>query len=134
MHQLERAIELFLNERDFICALTLAGAADGILGEMLQASGKRASLDDHVVHIQSEEPSAGTPKSLRDKHFNLAKHLLKHHKVSPQTEVSLALETEAIYMVTRAVDNSVRMGHELIGHRAAFVSWVYAYRPDLVGA
>jgi hypothetical protein len=35
--QLDRALTLFLNDRDFIPAATLAGAAEGIMGSMLQA-------------------------------------------------------------------------------------------------
>jgi NAD/NADP transhydrogenase beta subunit len=37
---LETAIELFLNNQNFICASTLAGAAEDILGKIVCRSGK----------------------------------------------------------------------------------------------
>ena len=34
-HQLERALHLFLDENDYVCAITLAGACEEILGKLL---------------------------------------------------------------------------------------------------
>ncbi len=36
LHQLNRAIELFLDEKDYICSITLSGAAEEILGRMVE--------------------------------------------------------------------------------------------------
>ncbi|MEJ1422113.1 MAG: hypothetical protein Q2484_16470 [Candidatus Sedimenticola sp. (ex Thyasira tokunagai)] len=37
--QIERAIDLFLHEQDYISSITLAGAADEVLGKMVDNSG-----------------------------------------------------------------------------------------------
>lgn len=47
-HQLERALSLFLDERDYVCAITLAGACEEILGKLLEKSGKEHSLGSFV--------------------------------------------------------------------------------------
>ncbi|MDT8997897.1 hypothetical protein RQP53_01255 [Paucibacter sp. APW11] len=137
MHQLDRAIALFINERDYLCALTLAGAADGILGEMLKTAGHPTALDDHVAQIRAAEPQGASEKQLKDEVFNFTRNLLKHkmkdRKVSDQAEFSVPLETQAIYMITRAIGNSVKLRHEFIGNRLLFAEWVYKHRPDLIG-
>lgn len=47
-HQLERALRLFLDEGDYVCAITLAGACEEILGKLLEKSGKEHSLGSFV--------------------------------------------------------------------------------------
>lgn len=43
-HQMERALRLFLDEGDYICAITLAGAGEEILGRLLEESGRQHAL------------------------------------------------------------------------------------------
>jgi len=133
MHQLARAIRLFLDERDYLCAITLAGAADGILGETLQARAAAPALEAHVAQVTSAGSVAKDLKRTRD-NFNRARNLLKHKKVHVQQEVSLAVETEAVYLIARAIDNAVRLGHEMRAPLPAFIEWVYSNRPDLVSS
>ena len=45
--QLERAISLFFDEQDFVSSLTLAGAAEKILGKILK-------LEMHELHALDE--------------------------------------------------------------------------------
>ncbi|MFZ2973618.1 MAG: hypothetical protein WA049_13350 [Ferribacterium limneticum] len=47
-HQLERALRLFLDDTDYVCAITLAGACEEILGKLLEKSGKEHSLGSFV--------------------------------------------------------------------------------------
>ena len=51
--QMLRAVLLLENEQDPISALTLAGAAEEILGKMVQKLGKSTAFDDWVVFDQS---------------------------------------------------------------------------------
>lgn len=46
--QLERALSLFLNERDYVFAITLAGASEEILGKLLEQQGKPSTLTTFV--------------------------------------------------------------------------------------
>lgn len=130
-HQLNRAIALFIDERDFVCAITLASAADGIFGETLEAQTQDRSIDDHVTNLRPNAPTL-SEKQIRDEHLNLARNILKHKRVPRHQPVTLALETEAIYMITRALDNAVRLGYELTDDRNRFVEWVYLHRKDLI--
>ena len=132
MHQLARAIQLFLVERDYLCAITLAGAADGILGELLQGQAAAPALESQVTFAIVGSGTVREQKRTRDD-FNFARNLLKHKKGHEQREVSLAVETEAIYLISRAMDNAVRLGHELRPPLPAFIEWVYVNRPDLTG-
>ena len=47
-HQLERALRLFLDERDYVSAITLAGASEEILGRLLAKEGKEHALGSFV--------------------------------------------------------------------------------------
>ncbi len=47
-HQLERSLKLFLEEKDYVCAITLAGASEEILGKLLEKSGKEHALGSFV--------------------------------------------------------------------------------------
>ena len=132
MHQLARAIALFIDERDYICAITLAAASDGILGEILQSRKAAPAIEAHVELVTSTESTKQEQKAIRDG-FNFARNVLKHKKVHEQAEVSLAVETQAIYLISRAIENAVRLGHELRPPLPAFIEWVYQHRPDLIG-
>jgi hypothetical protein len=43
-HQLEAAIGLYLDQDDFVSAITLAGAAEEILGKLLERQGRKHSV------------------------------------------------------------------------------------------
>lgn len=47
-HQLERALRLFLDDKDYVCAITLAGASEEILGKLLEKEGKEHALGSFV--------------------------------------------------------------------------------------
>lgn len=47
-HQLERALRLFLDENDHVCAITLAGASEEILGKLLEQAGQEHALGSFV--------------------------------------------------------------------------------------
>ncbi|MBI3043928.1 MAG: hypothetical protein HYY78_14005 [Betaproteobacteria bacterium] len=42
--QLERALQLFLDEDDYVCAVTLAGAAEELLSKLREQSGGTSEL------------------------------------------------------------------------------------------
>jgi hypothetical protein len=52
-HQLERAIILFLDEKDYISAITLAGASEEILGKLLNQNKLENELDEIVSSFAS---------------------------------------------------------------------------------
>ena len=49
--QLNAAIRLFLDDKDYISSATLAGASEEIVGAMLRRNGEDAALDVDSVHL-----------------------------------------------------------------------------------
>ena len=108
LNQLETALRLFFDGRDFASVITLAGAADEIFGKLLFAEGKESSLETlkvAVVKIHEKlygEP--GDPKQIANR-ANFAKNSLKHWDVGQPVIIKFDLEQEAKDMLARAIDN-----------------------------
>ncbi|MES1982456.1 MAG: hypothetical protein V4443_08260 [Pseudomonadota bacterium] len=106
--QLETALRLFFEGRDFASVVTLAGAADEIFGKLLSASGKENHFDSlkkaaaEIHQWLYGEPGNSTQIANR---ANRAKNTLKHWDIGQPLIVKLDLEQEAKYMLFRAVDN-----------------------------
>lgn len=88
--QLERAIALFMDEQDFVSALTLAGAAEEILGKLLAEQGKSHWLESISVaalvvlgfpKAEHESPEAREAKREIANIANFHKNRLKHINV-----------------------------------------------------
>ena len=50
IEQLEVALDLFLRKRSYVASLTLAGAAEEILGKALSLQGKRTILEQWYIN------------------------------------------------------------------------------------
>lgn len=105
--QLESALRLFREGDDYFSVLTLAGAAEEILGKLLSSSGRQNALDDLTSgsvlvykHLFGEEAGA--------KEFairaNRARNASKHLKAGGPT-ITLDIRYEAKSMLNRAIDN-----------------------------
>jgi len=104
-HQLNAAIRMFLDERDFVCAITLAGAAEEILGKLLEKQGRQHSVAEFAEacvkvgrHLFNENWTT--------KHFvemqNFFRNGLKHLTDGEPITVPPAAAEE---IIGRAVDN-----------------------------
>jgi hypothetical protein len=106
--QLERAIELYTVPRDFLSAITLAGAAEEILGKLVSDSGRDNSLASLVkaavaIHeLIFKEPI--DQRVLADR-ANEARNSLKHLRTTSELTVSIDPEEEARDMINRAIEN-----------------------------
>lgn len=125
--QLNKAIALFLSEHDFVCALTLAGAAEEILGRSLQARGDKNSLQSKYEALKPVRDMFGSDQK-GWQHFaneeNYAKNSVKH--MSDDSEmVSLDLEAAACWMIVRACDNYERLGFERTPLMLEFEDWFH---------
>lgn len=127
VHQLDWAIRLFLDQQAYVPAITLAGAAEEILGELLGDKSAFAQLKARLSAL------TGLPeKVVSQDHLNRGKNWLKHWQGMRDDEtIELDLEAEAIQYILRAVTN-------LIGHQRAlpvegprFFAWVANNRKDL---
>jgi len=101
IEQLDWAIRLFLDRQAYLPAITLAGAAEEILG---QAVGDRAAF------TRLKTTFAGrldiSEKIISQQHLNKARNWLKHWDQRMDNEKScLELDEEAIQYVVRALTN-----------------------------
>ena len=113
--QLRLAITLFLEEREYIAVITLAGAAEEILGKLAASAGHTPALARSVgsvrhLHLKlwGADPGAKAVMALRNKTRNELKHLVE----APSSQLNLP--AEAIRMLNRAVEN-----YRLVHVRAA---------------
>jgi hypothetical protein len=104
-HQLERALRLFLDETDYVCAITLAGASEEILGKVLEKSDKEHSLGSFVKacvalgqHVHTEE----WPPKLFVTMANEFRDSLKHYTDGQSVTVP---REAAIEILDRAIEN-----------------------------
>lgn len=117
--QLLAALKLW-KERDYMSALTLAGAAEEILGNRLRQQGRETSFDQVKREIlaevercrdcdpdgQEEKSIASLPKLVADL-LNDPRNELKHYEEDDM--LSLDLQAEAILMLERALINYHRL-------------------------
>lgn len=111
--QIERAVVLALDEADFISAVTLAGAAEEILGSLLETRGLQSSYSGlkHVLDYVHEDVKS---VNLTSKEFralaNGARNNFKH--LSGTEKVEVDPEQEACNLAHRAISNYTSLGYE----------------------
>jgi vacuolar-type H+-ATPase subunit F/Vma7 len=110
--QIERAIVLFLDDRDYVSALTLAGAAEEILGKLLNNEGKEHWLDSiakaALRALGFRKKELKTPEALKTKKeiVNIAnqhKNTFKHY--NNDGTATLFVDVAAAEMIERAISN-----------------------------
>ena len=104
--QLLHAIDLFCSGEKLVSAITLAGAAEEILGELVVDTGQTSSLENEVKDrcelFESFFGRAQDPKTFYGFQNN-ARNELKH--VCTGKDVELDLEEEAVKLIERAIIN-----------------------------
>ena len=104
--QLETAIGLFVSRRDRLSAITLAGAADGILHGLVLKTGKQP-FSDYAMGV-TEALSGETPARAKfAKHINdkLNINNLKHMDEGATDEVTLDPDFSALGAILKAIAN-----------------------------
>lgn len=106
--QLAHPLDLYLSRGDLVCAITLAGAAEEILGKLAESAGhvpslRRSSLRKvalfKAIFPRNKEPTIGEFFKLSNKPRNMMRHLLR----DPIAHIDL--EYEAGKLLKRAVEN-----------------------------
>ena len=119
--QLDRAIRLFLDEEDYVSCITLAGAAEGMMGEKLTKKGY-----DHAVASQAKgyaqllteeqrealrHPKKSFERSMIDD-WDIVRNWLKHHR-SEAEYLDIRMPKDCMYiafdMVERASTNYMQL-------------------------
>lgn len=122
--QIDTAIELFLSDKDFVSALTLAGAAEEILGSILKRGNSNYILHDlHQWYQQAKnDPIKFGPFS---KLANFTRNTLKHANESTEDEVEV-FRWEAVQMLMRAMTNWHKLGQTPDDVMLKFNAWIKA--------
>lgn len=111
-HQLDRAIRFFLDENDPVCAITLAGASEEILGKLVELQGQKhslASFIDACLTLGRICHGEQWPRKEFAEMENYYRNELKHYgegsdiTVHPQAAVSI---------IDRAIENLWRLTGE----------------------
>jgi hypothetical protein len=114
--QLETALDLYHRSGDMFSVITLAGAAEEILGQILVERGVKHSLEwlkqgAVAIHlaIYGEEIGAKVFAT----RANRARNALKHHTPGDPGTVTLDLDQEAVDLLDRAITNYWALEKEL---------------------
>lgn len=107
--QLEVASEIQISGGDFLAVITLAGAAEEILGSIVRRNGG-VSMVDHLKEFDRNE-FGGREHSIFNSEINGCRNALKHanHERDDIIEIE---EGEAIAMLGRALVNWMKIGGE----------------------
>jgi hypothetical protein len=125
--QLDWAIRLFLDHRAYVPAITLAGAAEEILGKPLA---EHAAVN--VLKKKIAPEYSLLEKVIVESHLNKTRNWLKHRNDCVDEEkLRPELDTEAIQYIVRALANLVGHDGSLPSEGPRFLEWLYKHRPDL---
>ncbi|MDA8093311.1 MAG: hypothetical protein M0T84_05250 [Betaproteobacteria bacterium] len=131
LSQLDRAVLLFMNEKDFVASVTLACAAECIFGEALKDAGINTPTDVIKGILRDKFAPALTPKQVNDEAVNRARNFFKHKVGDIEEPTEFDLQTEAISAIARAICHAGLVTGELSEHMIAFFEWLKANRPEL---
>ena len=110
IHQLDRAIDLFTQEQDIICATTLAGASEEIFGKLLEEIGGQSWLKEHIDLCLDLLGHAGHPEIKEKDIANERNQLRNNLKHLCDGEDVLVINFEAKEMIDRAINNMLKLG------------------------
>lgn len=126
--QLDWAIRLFLDHQAYVPAITLAGAAEEIVGEAVSSEAAFRILKKSL-----SEKTGIEEKVVSQEHLNKTKSWLKHWKEMKDEEfVEIELETEVIQYLVRAITNLVTHNNSLTSETPRFFEWLNENRKDLM--
>ena len=110
-HQLDAAIHLFL-KGDYLSSLTLAGAAEEILGSLSRIAGLPVAIEAIAEHHRKDTDPALTDKESSNVIFgiaNRARNSAKHANDEGETEVEIE-RLHPLQMIMRAMPMRRNLG------------------------
>jgi hypothetical protein len=125
--QLDESINLFLSGK-FLCALTLAGAAEEILAGLLRVQGLASAVErsaDAIQQIRVVQALAASPALVKSpfREWNAARNAAKHHGGNDGETVVLNLFDESYWMIERGLTNARSLGLSVC-NEIDFRNWI----------
>jgi hypothetical protein len=116
--QLETAIGLFVSRRDRVSAITLAGAADGILHGLVLQAGK-TPFSDYAIGVREALFGETPSKAKFARHINDKLNIndLKHMDQTQDDQVVIDVDVSALGAILKAIANH----HTLIPDHPDFI-------------
>ena len=118
--QIDVAIDLLRTDGDYLAIITLAGAAEEILGEFLKRHNKKAMVD-HLKELD-RKLSEGRSYKVFNHEINGIRNALKHANFPDEDEIEVE-HCDAVAMLSRAVANYILLGEV----ESTEVLWFYNY-------
>jgi hypothetical protein len=105
--QLEVAVELFLSKRSFVSALTLAGAAEEVLGKALNHKGQKNWRQKEFDLVALPERASGRQYDWKKfiEETNKTRNAAKHFRHSQESIIASDTENDSLQMIVRAILN-----------------------------
>ena len=127
VHQLDWAIKLFLDHQEYIPAITLAGAAEEVLGQI---------VGDKAIFNQLKSKLAanfGIPESVVSQvHLNKTRNWLKHWtNLGDEETVAVDIEGEAVQYIVRGIVNLFLHDGSFPSEGPRFFAWLALNRDRL---
>ena len=121
------ALSLFIEKQSYASAITLAGAAEEVLGKEMVRRGQQPVLDwkfDQMglVHELFHGKPLDRAKFMTEE--NLIRNALKHFDDMSSPHLTVDLEDAACWMLVRACENARRLGLN-ITNWWEFDNWFY---------
>jgi hypothetical protein len=129
IEQLEMALFMFLEGKNYVSVLTLAGAAEEILGKALKINGIENSLQEsYRIYCNPELSWINPPKTWSEfttHEKNKVRNAVKHVYDANDLTIKADIEDEALWMLVRATDNYSRLGFGPTDRMHEFDGWFY---------
>ena len=136
-HQIDSAIDLFLEDKDFISALTLAGAGEELTGKLIERAGGKNMLQK--LHAWYEEETGEkkvyminiTAETIKFSEFarntNITRNTLKHANNSEEDELDIQ-RWEIVQMIMRAMTNYKELVGEPSEKMKVMAGWIAKHK------
>ncbi|MES2103622.1 MAG: hypothetical protein V4634_06340 [Pseudomonadota bacterium] len=127
-HQLAVAIQLFFYE-DYLSSLTLAGAAEEILGKLSMRAGKPVAVDEITRYHADDVDAAileGQRKAVLLGILNRGRNQAKHANDPEETHVVFD-HTEPLQMIMRALPMAHNLDGSMSEYKEKLDAWIKAH-------
>jgi hypothetical protein len=126
--QLETAIGLFVSRRDRVSAITLAGAADGILHGLVLKAGKQP-FSDYALGVREALSGETPPRAKFAKHINDQLNIndLKHMDLGGEDEITLDVNMSALGAILKAIANHHTLVPEPPDFIKGMLQWTWMF-------
>jgi hypothetical protein len=129
--QIDTAIDLFLEGKDYLSMVTLAGAGEEIIGNLLKRA-RRKNMLGHLLDLD-KRISGGREFTVVNQEINGFRNALKHANDPTEDLVEVVQDQEhAIAMLSRALTNYWALEGSLSPKMEQFYVWLQQNRAELL--